>query len=249
MYYYQLNIGDYQSHTNHLDDLEDLAYRRLLDWCYLHEKPLPNDIEEISRLIRLRNETERIKMVLREFFEHSDEGYYSHRVNKEIEHYHSKIEQASRAGKASAERRFNGRSTDVQLTNNQEPITNNQEPLNTLLVKTDKQFSRLACPADELLQIFHDECKALPRVMMLNTTRKKHLVSRWRDVDAEDNLKTKDEGLMIFRQIFQRVQKSDFLSGRTMNRNGRVWKASFDWLILPTNFLKVCEGQYDNGRK
>ena len=118
-----------------------------------------------------------------------------------------------------------------------------------LLVKTDKQFSRLACPADELLQIFHDECKALPRVMMLNTTRKKHLVSRWRDVDAEDNLKTKDEGLMIFRQIFQRVQKSDFLSGRTMNRNGRVWKASFDWLILPTNFLKVCEGQYDNGRK
>ena len=84
---------------------------------------------------------------------------------------------------------------------------------------------------------------------MLNTTRKKHLVSRWRDVDAEDNLKTKDEGLMIFRQIFQRVQKSDFLSVRTMNRNGRVWKASFDWLILPTNFLKVCEGQYDNGRK
>jgi len=118
-----------------------------------------------------------------------------------------------------------------------------------LFVKTDKQFSRVACPVEELLQIFHDECKSLPRVLMLSATRKKHLVSRWRDVDAEDNLKTKEEGLDIFRQIFQRVHKSDFLSGRTQNRNGRAWKASFDWLILPTNFLKVCEGQYDNERK
>jgi hypothetical protein len=117
-----------------------------------------------------------------------------------------------------------------------------------LLVKTDKQFSRIPCPAEELLQIFHEECKSLPRVMMLNNSRRKHLVSRWRDVDAEDNLNSKEEGLTIFRQIFQRVHKSDFLSGRSQNRNGRTWKASFDWLILPTNFLKVCEGQYDNGR-
>jgi len=117
-----------------------------------------------------------------------------------------------------------------------------------LLVKTDNQFSRIPCPAEELLQIFHEECKSLPRVMMLNNSRRKHLVSRWRDVDAEDNLNSKEEGLTIFRQIFQRVHKSDFLSGRSQNRNGRTWKASFDWLILPTNFLKVCEGQYDNGR-
>jgi hypothetical protein len=61
-------------------------------------------------------------------------------------------------------------------------------------------------------------------------------------------LKSKEEGIEIFRQIFRQVQKSDFLSGRTQNRNGRAWKASFDWLMMPTNFLKVAEGQYDNGR-
>jgi uncharacterized protein YdaU (DUF1376 family) len=55
MHYYQFNIGDYQSHTNHLDPLEDLAYRRMLDWCYLHEKPLPLDANEIARIIRLRD--------------------------------------------------------------------------------------------------------------------------------------------------------------------------------------------------
>jgi len=118
-----------------------------------------------------------------------------------------------------------------------------------LFVKTDKQFSRIPCPIEELLELFHQECKSLPRVLMLSSTRRKHLVARWRDVDAEDNLTSKEEGLQIFKQIFQRVQKSDFLSGRTQNRNGRVWKASFDWLILPNNFLKICEGQYDNGRK
>jgi hypothetical protein len=50
-------------------------------------------------------------------------------VLEEIEHYKAKIEQASKAGKASAERRINARSTDVQPTNNQEPITNNHKPI------------------------------------------------------------------------------------------------------------------------
>ena len=121
-----------------------------------------------------------------------------------------------------------------------------------LFVETDKSVvnpKRISCPTEELLNLYHEECKSLPRVLMLNNTRRKHLVSRWRDVDAEDDLKSKDEGIEIFRQIFRQVHKSDFLSGRLQNRNGRVWKASFDWLMMPTNFLKVVEGQYDNGRK
>ena len=49
MFYYSFNIGDYQSHTSHLSEMEDLAYRRMLDWCYLHEKPLPEEVDEILR--------------------------------------------------------------------------------------------------------------------------------------------------------------------------------------------------------
>lgn len=120
----------------------------------------------------------------------------------------------------------------------------------TQLPKTRKRvIVRPACPADELMDLYHDFCPTLPRVMMLNDTRRRHLVSRWREVAEADDLKSKLDGLDIFREFFSRVTKSDFLCGRTQNRNGRIWKASFDWLILPTNFLKVCEGQYDNGRK
>ena len=129
MHYYQFNIGDYQSHTNHLDPLEDLAYRRMLDWCYLHEKPLPLDANEIARIIRLRDHAVIIRNVLTEFFSRYGDGWVCDRVLEEIQHYKAKIEQASRAGKASAERRLNVSSTDVQPTNNHKPITNNQEPI------------------------------------------------------------------------------------------------------------------------
>lgn len=127
MHYYQFNIGDYASHTRHLDLLEDLAYRRLLDLYYLHEKPLSNDASVVAKQIGMRDHAALVRDVLNEFFEHTEEGYASSRADKEIAHFHSKIEQASRAGKASAERRTNARSTDVQPNNKQEPITNKQE--------------------------------------------------------------------------------------------------------------------------
>ena len=129
MHYYQFNIGDYKSHTEHLSDLEDLAYRRMLDWYYLHETPLPKDVEQIARLIRMRPHCDCIAVVLHEYFQETPEGWTNHRADMEIDHFRSKVEQASKAGKASAERRRNGRSTDVQPNNKQEPITKNQEPV------------------------------------------------------------------------------------------------------------------------
>lgn len=126
MHYYQFNIGDYASHTRHLEPMEDLIYRRLLDLYYLHERPLNEDASVVAKQIGLRDMAATVRDVLNEFFERTDDGYRSARADKEIAHFHSKIEQASRAGKASAERRTNARSTDVQPTNNQEPITKKQ---------------------------------------------------------------------------------------------------------------------------
>ena len=100
MHYYQFNIGDYQSHTSHLSETEDLAYRRMLDWCYLHEKPLPVDPEEVSRLIRMRTHSESIAVVLREYFEIRDEGWINLRVIQEILKVGIKSEKASESAKA-----------------------------------------------------------------------------------------------------------------------------------------------------
>jgi uncharacterized protein YdaU (DUF1376 family) len=129
MHYFQFNIGDYKSHTNHLDLLEDLAYRRLLDLYYLHERPLNSGITSVARQIGMRDHETQVKTILEEFFCLTEDGWVNSRADREIQHYHGKIEQASRAGKASAERRSNARSTDVQPTNKQEPITNNHKPI------------------------------------------------------------------------------------------------------------------------
>lgn len=122
MHYYQFNIGDYASHTRHLTPLEDLAYRRLLDVYYLHERPLNECLTSVARLINMREHEAEVKAVLDEFFELTDDGWINCRADEEIMHYREKIEQASKAGKASAERRFNDRSTDVQPNNNHKPI-------------------------------------------------------------------------------------------------------------------------------
>ena len=147
MHYYQFNIGDYLSHTKHLDVMEDLAYRRLLDLYYLHERPLNSGIASVARQIGMRDHENEVKSVLEEFFHLSQDGWINDRANKEIKHFHSKIDQASRAGKASAERRMSARSTDVQLTNNHKPVTNNQELL-TSTSKT-KTVAQSACNRPE----------------------------------------------------------------------------------------------------
>ena len=84
MHYYQFNIGDYKSHTDYLSPMEDLAYRRMLDWCYLHEKELPSSPQEIARKIGLRDFIKEIELVLCDFFTKTDSGYSNQRIMEEV---------------------------------------------------------------------------------------------------------------------------------------------------------------------
>jgi uncharacterized protein YdaU (DUF1376 family) len=135
MNYYTFHIGDYAAHTNHLEPLEDLAYRRMMDWCYLHERELPNDIEEIARLIRMRTHSDCIAYVLREFFYETENGYASKRVSQEIGRYQEKSEKAKKSAEARWKNKAskikgscdaNALQTQCEGNANQEPITNNQ---------------------------------------------------------------------------------------------------------------------------
>ena len=82
--YYPFHIGDYAAHTAHLEPMEDLAYRRLLDLYYMREDPLPADIQATAKLIRMRSMAADVGSVLREFFELCDEGWRHRRCDIEI---------------------------------------------------------------------------------------------------------------------------------------------------------------------
>jgi len=154
MHYYQFNIGDYQSHTSHLSEMEDLAFRRMLDWCYLHEKPLPPDPDEIARLIRMRSHSVSIAIVLREYFERNEDGWISLRVIAEILKVGIKSEKASASAKARwGKNDANALPTQSERYATQDTLPKTQDPL----PKTQKKEIAIAiCPINVDEQVWSD---------------------------------------------------------------------------------------------
>jgi uncharacterized protein YdaU (DUF1376 family) len=152
MHYYQFHIGDYKSHTHHLSLMEDLAYRRLLDFYFLHEQPIKH--RDIARQIGMREHEEDVMTVLNEFFISTADGFVSPRADKEIKQY----KEFAEAGKRGAAKRWgtppNGEAISPPnatpiATINQEPITTNHKP------KRENATS-VACPPDVSQQIWDD---------------------------------------------------------------------------------------------
>ena len=153
MYYYQFNIGDYKSHTEHLSEMEDLTYRRMLDWYYLHEKPFPTDYGEIARLIRMRSHIDCIAVVLHEFFDLVDGGWIHHRANAEIAKAGEKSNKASESAKARWNKVKDANALQTQFESNATqdplPITQDTEHIISLSGSTFP-----TCPQKELLSLW-----------------------------------------------------------------------------------------------
>jgi uncharacterized protein YdaU (DUF1376 family) len=219
MHYYQFNIGDYQSHTSHLSEIEDLVYRRLLDWYYLHETPIPLDLSEVSRQIRMRSHTESIAIVLQEYFERTDDGWIHHRANKEI----AKADEKSVKASASAKARWSKKDanalptlSDSNATHNTLPITQDTEH------KTQKKATVVATPegvSDSVWQEFiaHRKAKKARVTQLvidgiseqariagwsLENALKETIVRNWQSFKADW---VKDENLSKTGQMNQRV--------------------------------------------
>ena len=134
MHFYSFNIGDCISHTKHLSDMEDLAYRRLLDLYYLHEQALNENVTLVARKINMKDNEPEVQVVLEEFFIlEAGKGWTNPRADQEIGKYKSKVLAASRAGRASALARSNVSSTVVQPNKKQETLNKKQETTNKTL--------------------------------------------------------------------------------------------------------------------
>lgn len=252
MHYYQFNIGDYASHTRHLDLLEDLAYRRILDLYYLHERPLSGDASLVAKQIGMRDDAATVRDVLNEFFEQTDEGYVNARADKEIAHYHSKIEQASRAGKASAERRSNNRSTgvptDVQPNNKQEPLNNKQEPY----LEAKASLSKTAfptCPHQEILNLYAKHLPHLSQPRVWEGNRQEALRARWRQAAkpsdySPEGYKDVAGGLKWWDSFFGYIANDTKLAAG-FETQGRTWRPDLEWIVTAGNFAKIIDGKYN----
>lgn len=143
MHYYTFHPKDYISKTHFLDPLEDIAYRRMLDYIYLNECHLPSDIDDIAKRIDMRTHTDSIASVLSEFFELTDAGYMNDRAEREIAKYQEKSEKARKSANARWKNKEKGANADKELCEsnanalqtqsesnaNQEPVTSNHKPV------------------------------------------------------------------------------------------------------------------------
>ena len=78
----------------------------------------------------------------------------------------------------------------------------------------------------------------------LNKQRQGNLRQRWADISRIVESKDPKEVLEGFAAFYDKIGRSDFLMGRATD-----FKATFDWIHNSSNFLKIYEGNYENGRK
>lgn len=97
MNYYPFHPGDYLRDTAHLEPMEDLAYRRLLDLYYLSEAPISLETQQVSRRLRLGYES--VIAVLNEFFICTSNGYIHKRCDAEIANYRHRQDKSRQNGK------------------------------------------------------------------------------------------------------------------------------------------------------
>lgn len=117
MNYFPFHVGDYAAHTGHLEPMEDLAYRRLLDLYYIREGALPADVQVTAKLVRMRSMAADVESVLNEFFVLTEAGWMHSRCEAEIERMQDKQAKARASAQHSVNARkaksLNNRSTDA----------------------------------------------------------------------------------------------------------------------------------------
>lgn len=148
MHYYQHHIGDFIKATARLSDSQCMAYLRLIWMYYDSEKPLKADVRLLAFQVGAPEQD--VELILQSFFNLQEDGWHQTRCDQEIIDYQNWLAKKSNAGKASAERRKNSRSTGVEQVlddsstveqPNQQPLTTNQQPeANVVAAKRRRQL-------------------------------------------------------------------------------------------------------------
>jgi uncharacterized protein YdaU (DUF1376 family) len=92
--------GDYLRDTRHLTPLKHGIFYLLLMHCWDQKGPLPLDEQECAGIANCRSadEIESLRYILARFFVRMEDGFYNHRMQKEIERANSISQARSEAG-------------------------------------------------------------------------------------------------------------------------------------------------------
>lgn len=106
---------------------------------------------------------------------------------------------------------------------------------NKEVYRDDKSSLRHAESVRRIVEKWNSLSKyGIRRVSRLNSGSKRYnsLISRLNEYGEEEVMKA-----------IENIKHSDFLQGK---EPGKSWEITFDWFVLPSNFPKVLEGNYEN---
>jgi uncharacterized protein YdaU (DUF1376 family) len=246
--------------------MEDLAYRRMLDLYYRTEAPLPASVEEIARLIRMRDYAAFIRDVLNEFFSEAADGWRHARCDAEI----ARMQDKQAKAKASAQASVNARSANAQRTLNERsakvelptPTPTPKEEIpsklklapgfpaekpSLALVPESSKAKQPDCPHLAVLALWAEVLPSMPshNPDLWRGARADHLRARWRETASLKGWACEADGIEYLRRLFAYVGKSKFLTGRTQHKGDKPpFVCTLEWLVKPANWAKVLEGNY-----
>ncbi|WP_194271097.1 helix-turn-helix domain-containing protein [Zoogloea sp. 1C4] len=93
------------------------------------------------------------------------------------------------------------------------------------------------CPHQQIIDLYHQTLPTGRQVRIWNDTRKAKLRARWK----ED---PKRQSLEWWGKFFGYVAESDFLTGKTASAGRPPFELDLEWIVSPTNFVKIIEGKY-----
>lgn len=101
-------------------------------------------------------------------------------------------------------------------------------------IEEDTAIGKTAtAPHKEIVELYNSICISFNSVKQITERRKGNMNARYRENDCN---------VEVFRTVFEKVQNSNFLK-RGWDTGG---KADFEWIMRPTNFVKILEGKYDD---
>lgn len=97
------------------------------------------------------------------------------------------------------------------------------------------------CPHQAIIDLYHQALPSGRHVRSWTDTRKAKLRARWKE-EAER------QSLDWWAKFFGYIAESDFLTGKTSTPGRRPFEIDLEWIVTPSNFVKILEGKYENGQ-
>ena len=96
-------------------------------------------------------------------------------------------------------------------------------------------------PYQRVIDLYNEKCTPALAAGRMTDKRREEIRCRWKDLQQITGAKTEEETLAEFGKFFDRVARSDFLTGRT-----GAFKADLPWLLGREKFEATLNGRYDN---